>query len=194
MPLFASEILVGKIERMEIVESVYGNSQVEIEIENIDPEGSRRMTWLPIPPRGITSRTVLGAYLMAVAEVDKRVDGLDFRPAKAQKSLEQLFKWMTGGYYAFESRELGSGFSQKSKERWVPVRKFKSADEAAAYDQELQMGEAPTSDSSDVPDEVLAVAKQTWAATGGNVDAFKILAATSWPNVDVDALIAKLQS
>jgi len=197
MPLFAPEQIVGSVKRMDVVEGTYG-LQVEMEITLVGDEESLRMVWLSIPDRGITTRTILGQWLLKTTDVERRLDGLDFRANRAGASLAQVAKFLVGNYFAFESMQLGGNFTQEAKERWVPVRKFKNGEEALAFDVESKSGSIDVSSSSapesGIPEDVMKLALTTWVATGKNEAAIRGLAGSSWPGVDADELVAALKA
>jgi len=185
MPLFAPEEKVMEVVRMEKIESGFGGYQIEMD------ESGR-----------VTARTVLGWWLSTAGEVEKKIDGLDFRSAKKTvASLTNLCKWMTGKWYLWESRKPpGSGFTQEAKERWVPVKKFKNEEDAVAYYQETAVGDL--SDDGDdgpplgVPQDIVDAAMPIYTSAGKGAkgkEAIEMLAPTMWPNVDVGELIAALE-
>jgi len=203
MPLFAPEEKVMEVVRMEKIESGFGGYQIEMELSDPNPETGNPRNWLGIPESGrVTARTVLGWWLSTAGEVEKKIDGLDFRSAKKTvASLTNLCKWMTGKWYLWESRKPpGSGFTQEAKERWVPVKKFKNEEDAVAYYQETAVGDL--SDDGDdgpplgVPQDIVDAAMPIYTSAGKGAkgkEAIEMLAPTMWPNVDVGELIAALE-
>lgn len=200
MPLFAPEEKVMEVVRMEKVESGFGGYQIEIEMGDPNPETGNPRTWLGIPESGrVTARTVLGWWLSATGEVEKKIDGLDFRSAsKTVAALANLCKWMTGKWYLWESRKPpGSGFTQEAKERWVPVKKFKNEEEAVAYYNDTAVGDLSDDDDDiplGVPQNVVDAAMPIYTSAGKNDAVIRQLAATQWPSVDVDELVEALKA
>ncbi len=202
MPLFAPEEKVMEVARMEKVESGYGGYQIEMELADPNPETGNPRNWLGIPKSGrVTARTVLGWWLSATGEVEKKIDGLDFRSApKTKASLANLCKWMTGKWYLWESRKPpGGGFTQEAKERWVPVRKFKSEEEAVAYYNETAVGDL-SDDEEDiplgVPQHVVDAAMPIYVSAGKGAkgaEAIKAIGPTMWPNTVIDELVTVLE-
>ena len=203
MPIFAPEEKVLQVIRMEKVESGFNNGyQIEMELSDPNPETGNPRNWLGIPESGrVTKRTVLGWWLDCASEVEKKIDGLDFRTVgKTKIALASLCKWMTGSWYLWESREPpGTGYTQKAKERWVPTRRF--ADEAAAlayYSENIKR--VDLSDDEDdgpplgVAQNVVNAAMPLYMSAGKDEAIIRTLAGTQWPGVDVDELITALKA
>ena len=204
MPLFAPEEKVMCVERMEKVESGFGGYQIEIELSDPNPETGNPRCWLGIPESGrVTARTVLGWWLAATGEVEKKIDGLDFRSApKTKASLANLCKWMTGKWYLWESKQPpAGGFTQEAKERWVPTRKFKNEEEAVAYYNETAVGDMSDDDDDGpplgVPQNVIDAAMVIYQSAGGGekgAETVRMLAPTMWLDTDADELVAALEA
>lgn len=192
MPIFAPDVVTGQLEELEIIENEeYGGYQIHGTVVNVDPEAANRQFWLPIPDKGVTSRTVLGKWAVKVAEVDKRIDGLDFR--KMEKALKAMFGFLLGGWYAFELQEISWGSG--SKEYMVPIRRFKGEEEAAKYDGALKVGEIKAATEGDsIPKEILATAQKTWEQLNKNEEGLRAIAKASWPGIDADELIKLLKA
>jgi len=146
----------------------------------------------------------LAGGLGAASEVEKKIDGLDFRSApKTKVALANLCNWMTGQWYLWESRKPpGGGFTQEAKERWIPVKKFKTAEEAHTYYNETAVGDLSDDGDDDIPlgvpqdvvDAAMSIYKSAEGAGVGKGEAIiRQLASTQWPSVDENELVAALK-
>lgn len=200
MPLFAPETLIGKVVRIELMSSSYG-PQLEIEYETPDPEAKNRREWLKFSNSDgdfakPNARSVTAWWLMQAALVDQWIDGLDFRTnATTQKSIDTMCKKMMDQWYLLESRlpdvRLPEEFKAKLKEKLTPARKFKTEQEALnAW--AAENGEEVVEKAAGIPESVVASALTIYQSVEKNDDAIKMLAASQFPNVDVEELLVEL--
>ena len=130
--------------------------------------------------------------------------------AKLQKAGLSATGWndLQGRYARFRITDHTSTIDgeEVNWEEWVPEAVFLTEAEAVmdmqATGANITVVPAATTDTAPTPaapkapaidPQVLAVAKSTWAAIGSNEDAFRTIAAASWPEVDVEALLAAVK-
>jgi len=90
-----------------------------------------------------------------------------------------------------ENSFTGTDGEERTYDVWKAVRLYES--EAEALEDLAEITEAQgesTPAPTGIDPEILEAAKTVYAALGKNVDAFKPVAASSWPGVDTEALVA----
>lgn len=163
-------------------------------------------------------RQVIVVELRVLAEEVSRL--LFFNASNAKSSRSKWQRWLRalnavgiptdspegviGKFVRFSVVENTANFGGQEQlwEFWKPEVVF--PDESAALMDMVQPEEAILSDipdplgdvreSTDIPADVLQLAKQTWAAVGHSVDTFRAIATNTWPNVDFGKLLKAVQS
>ncbi|MBU0778396.1 hypothetical protein KKF82_09080 [Patescibacteria group bacterium] len=202
MPIYQPSLLIGAAISFIEKEGDYG-PQLEAEIEPLggDGEVKNRMLWLPVGKQGVTARSVLGKWIEVAAECDKRIDNLDFSRVKngSNMGIKGLIDIVKDTYYLWEDREIK--YPGGSKERLVPVRKFK--DQAAAqeeYDNTMASNDdEEESGDEGIPDDVIKLSRQMWNVMGAAEnesleEKFRELVRAQNKDIDIDALIEILKS
>ena len=207
--MLAPETRIFEVVSAKVVENKgYGGYQLEIQIGDPNPETGNMRIWLTIPKSGrVTSRSLLGWWITQAMEVEDRLEGLDFRNAAATaKSLTALCQILLGEWFVWENQvaPLKSTTGQPNP-RWVPVSKFKTAEEAkeawaaSASEEEFvpefaDEEELPGLPGSNISEEIINTALPVYqsASEEQRPEVIATITKQMFPGIDPDELLAAL--